>query len=312
LTVSGQDPAVRVRVPATTANLGPGFDCLGMAVQIYNALELRTCAAAGVQIQIDGTANSEDVPRDGQNLVYRAVQRVAAMTQTRLQDMCLRLTINAPLARGLGSSASAIVSGMLAANALAAKPLSRDELLHEMVLMEGHPDNIVPCYFGGLTASLLHDGGVMWERYEPHWDVRCVLFIPDYELSTAKAREALPKHVALRDAVFNLARVPIVIAKMVKGDLNELGIAMEDRLHQPHRKELIRESEVIIDEAERAGAAAVCLSGAGPAMLAIATIATAEPVACAWKNVMEGTGLTGSVVVTAPANEGATVELLAT
>lgn len=299
---------VRVQVPATTANLGPGFDCLGMAIQMYNQLELRVAAGSDVEIKIDGTAQADDVPRDGQNLVYRAAQRVFSLTRTRVGSLSLRLTINTPLARGLGSSASAIVSGMLAANTIAREPLPAQVLLEEMVAMEGHPDNVVPCLYGGLTASLLHEGGVMYERYLPHEIVRCVLLIPDYELSTTKARQALPRQVLLRDAVFNLARVPLVIARMVSGDFEGLSVAMQDSLHQPHRKSLIRESDVIIDEAERAGAAAVCLSGAGPTMLAIASPDKAQAVASAWRGVLEGTTVKGQVIVTAPENNGASVQ----
>ena len=156
--------SVHVRVPASAANLGPGFDCLGMALQLYNEVELRISPGSGLSIAISGSAFTEDLPRNETNRVFRIISRIFELTGTPLDHVELALTVNTPLARGVGSSAAAIVAGMLAANAVARTPLGDDALLREMVRVEGHPDNIVPCLVGGLTASLTYDGEVLYER----------------------------------------------------------------------------------------------------------------------------------------------------
>lgn len=299
--------SVHVRVPASTANLGPGFDCLGMALQLYNEVELRVSPGSGLAITVSGSASTEDLPRNETNLVYRVISRIFELTGTPLERIELALTVNTPLARGVGSSAAAIVAGMLAANTIACTPLDNDALLREMVHAEGHPDNIVPCLVGGLTASLAHDGGVVYERYAPHPSVRCVLLIPDYQLSTSKARQALPKSVPMRDAIFNLARVPLVITALTSGKLDHLSVLMDDRIHQPYRKELVRDYDLVASEAEKAGAAAVCLSGAGPTMLAVVQEHNAHRVAKAMKAVLDAAGVGSNPIITCPEMLGAVV-----
>lgn len=306
--IAGQTLKTRVRVPATTANLGPGFDCLGLALCFYNEIEAELTDSGGLQIAVSGSAASDHIPLDDRNLVYRCAARVFELAGRRLENLVLRLNLAAPLARGLGSSASAIVGGMLAANQLLDNPLSEEDLLREMVLMEGHPDNVVPCFQGGLTASLtMPDGRVRVIRHEPSPRVRFVVLVPDYELSTAKARQAIPKSIPLKDAVFNLGRVPFVLSSLASGDVNGLASFMDDRLHQPYRKPLIRQYDLIASQAEAAGAAAVCISGAGPTTLAVALEERAERVAEAWREVMAATQIGGQVLVLEGDNQGALV-----
>ena len=277
---------VRVRLPATTANLGPGFDCLGMALQIYNELTLRVDDEHELLIDVRGEHPPGRVPRDERNLVYRSVQRVFELTRRRPRGVAIGLDMQIPLVRGLGSSATAIAGGMAAANVMLGSPIAPDDLLAEMVSMEGHPDNIVACVKGGLAASLVTDRGVVWRRYVPAADLLCVLLIPSYELATRKARAALPKTVRLRDAVYNLARLPLLIDCLRDGNLSELGVLADDRLHQPYRCSLIRDYDLIVARAGQAGAAAVCLSGAGPTMLALCRGEVAEAVADAMREAL--------------------------
>lgn len=299
---------VRVRVPATTANLGPGFDCLGMALKLYNEVEAEAGGDRSLTIEIAGRATTDHISLDERNLVYRAAARVFELAGRRPEALTLRLSINAPLARGLGSSASAIVGGMTSANELLGCPLSPDDLLREMVAMEGHPDNVVPCARGGLTASLvLPDGRVVFLKETPAPVIRYIALIPAYELSTAKARQAIPKTIPLKDAVFNLGRVPFVLAKLASGNLQDLGAVMDDRLHQPYRKPLIRSYDLLASQAEQAGAAAVCISGAGPTILAVSTVDKADNVANAIREVMDATGITGEALVLEPDMDGAVV-----
>lgn len=296
---------VRVRVPATTANLGPGFDCLGMALEIYNEVEFEALDAPGLKIDVSGAACCDQMARDEQNLVYRAASRVFDLAGCRPAGLSMRLVVNAPLARGLGSSASAIVGGMSAANALLGNALGERELLREMVAMEKHPDNVAACYYGGLTAAVALEDRVLVQKYVPAPGVRCVVLIPDYELPTSRARQKVPRSVPVRDAVFNLARIPFVLAKITSGELNELSLVMDDRLHQPYRKALVRGYESIVSESESAGAAAVCLSGAGPAMIAFCSEHSAPRVAKAMQEVMRAICAGCQVVLCAPDNSGA-------
>lgn len=298
------DGAVKVRVPATTANLGPGFDCLGMALQIYNEVELVENRGDAPRVQVSGSEAGDDIPVDDKNLVFRSASRVFGLAGKSSDQLGIRLNIGAPLARGMGSSASAIVAGMAAANRLLGNPIDEAALVFEMAKMEGHPDNVVPCYVGGLTASLMLEESLVYERVEPAANIRCVLLIPGYELSTQKARAALPQKVPLKDAVFNLCRVPLVFSALRDGKLDNLDALMDDRLHQPYRKGLIREFDIIVNEAERAGAAAVCLSGAGPTMLAIADETKANAVAAAMKAVLSPIDPGCKTVVAAPENRG--------
>ena len=298
---------VRVRVPASTANLGPGFDCLGLAMQLYNEVELLTTGPDALRIEVVGRPSGEMIPDDERNLAYRAASAVFAMASHRPQCLTVRLLLSTPMARGLGGSAGAIIGGMTAANALLGDMLDRHELLAAAAQMEGHPDNVSACMHGGLVLSLVTDSGVAFRRYEPAPGIRLVLLVPEYELPTVKARQAIPKTVPHRDAYFNLARVPFVVDKLVSGDLSDLAGFMDDRLHQPYRKDLVREYDIIASEAENAGAAAVCLSGAGPTMLAVCEEQHAAAVAAAMKNVLDALNIPSQTIVTRPDTEGARV-----
>ena len=302
---------IRVRTPATTANLGPGFDFLGMALKIYNEVEMSRTEGEGYQLSVEGLPDSDHVPRDEHNLVFRAARKVFEMAGTPPGALNMKIRVNTPLARGLGSSASAIVGGMTAANELLGKPFDDQKLVYEMVAMERHPDNVVSAYYGGLTASLVLDNRIMHRKYLPAANVACVLLIPGYELSTSRARQAIPKNVPFRDAAFNLARIPFLIDKLTTGDLSGMGAIMDDRLHQPYRKPLIRDYDVLADEAESAGAAAVCLSGAGPTMLALCDVKNADNVAAAMRRVLDSIGIPCRVVVTSPDTEGTIVTRIA-
>ena len=295
---------VHVRVPASTANLGPGFDTLGLALELHNELILSPSPSGKLEIEIFGDADFTTVARDEHNLVYRAMKRIYSLANTDVPPLRLELTIRAPLARGMGSSASAITAGMAAANASLQTPLDDAVLLQEMVAMEGHPDNVVACAKGGLVACVRSGSKLMYTRTLPHPSLRFVLLIPDYELATMKAREAIPKSVPFRDAVFNLSRVPLVLDRLATGQIEDLSLLMDDRLHQPYRKSLVRQYDIVVGEAEKAGAAAVVLSGAGPTMLAVATSQTAPAVELAMRGVLESVGVKCATLIMTGDAEG--------
>jgi homoserine kinase len=282
---------VRVRVPATTANLGPGFDALGLALDLVNETEITHGGKPGLRIEVGGLADASLLPTDEHNLVFRALRRVFELAGETPQGLDLKLTVRAPLARGLGSSASAIVAGMAGAAVLLGDGLSPEGLLDEMVRMEGHPDNVVACLRGGLVVCAKAGDAVIHERFAPHPSLRYVVLIPDYELPTSKSRQAIPKSVPFRDAVFNLSRVPLVIERLRSGNLDDLAVLMDDRLHQPYRKQLVQGYDLVALEAERAGAGAVVLSGAGPTMLAVCVAAHAEAVRKAMSGALGSLGV---------------------
>ena len=279
----------RIRVPASTSNLGPGFDCLGLALAIYNTFTLQAHDDVAVDVTYSGwTPENGQVVNGGKNnMVWRAACEVARVAGRKLKGMRIAMELCAPLERGLGSSATAIIAGAVGANVLLGSPLSDDELLKHIVGFEGHPDNITASFYGGLTVSMLHRRTPYVARHKVSSDIRAVLAIPGYPLSTEKARAALPAEVQLTDAVHNLTRVPFVIHALKTGDLKCLAIAMEDKIHEPYRLALIRNSRAIRKAALSAGAAGVAISGAGPSLVAIATDKEAPAVAEAMNRQMK-------------------------
>jgi homoserine kinase len=266
---------IRVTVPATTANLGPGFDVLGAALTLYNKLEVvyDPRAAAGPacpEIVIEGEGR-DALPCDRSNIVWRSMERVFAAAKRRPAVKQLRLVNNIPLAAGLGSSAAARLSGILAANALCGNRLSTDDMLEIGVRLEGHPDNIVPALVGGLCISFarsLRDHKIRYVKLSPP-RLKAVICTPGFELATARARMVLPGTVPLGVAVYNSSRLALLMAALQGGRYELLSMAMEDRLHQPSRARLIPGMEAIFEAARTAGAFGAALSGAGPSLIAL-------------------------------------------
>jgi homoserine kinase len=256
--------AVRIAVPATSANLGPGFDSLGLALDLLNEFTVRTVGRKEERVVGRGTCQGL---ADG-GLFFRAMERVYALARRKRPPVEVTIQGRVPLGRGLGSSATAVVGGGLAANALLGDPFSPDELLGVMTEIEGHPDNVAPALFGGLTASAVVDTGVIVHAHRPDPGWLLALLIPSYELPTAEARKAIPRMIPHKDAVYNLTRLPLVIDAIVEGDADVLGRVLDDRLHEPYRKKFIKGFDAIRRGGVRAGATAVFLSGAGPTMAA--------------------------------------------
>lgn len=259
---------IRVQVPATTGNLGPGFDCLGMALELYNTVEMIS-TSHGLSIEISGEGAS-DLPRDEKNLVYQAAQRVFNQAGYTPPGLKLRLSNQIPVAKGLGSSTSAIVGGIIAANLLAGGKLSVKEIINLACSIEGHPDNAAPAVLGGIVISVQTDGEVKCIKIQPPQFLKGVVAVPDYSLATKTSREILPVQVSFQDAVFNVARAAFLVAALQQGDMALLGIAMEDRLHQSFRSSLIPGLKKVFAAAKLAGARGVTLSGSGPAVIAFA------------------------------------------
>lgn len=258
---------VKVKVPATTANLGPGFDAIGLALQIYNELTLSIAAGPRPEVQIEGEG-AESLPRDGSHLSLQAAGALFKAAGLKPPSWALLQVNRIPAGAGLGSSAAAIVGGMVAANAFLPHPLSREQILELAVQMEGHPDNVAPAIYGGMVISCRDQERLRTYRASPAPGLRLLLAVPDITLATSAARRVLPEQVPHSDAVFNTGRAAALAAALLTGKEDVLRWATEDRLHQPYRYHLIPGSEAALAAARRAGAGGAAISGAGPSIIA--------------------------------------------
>jgi homoserine kinase len=260
------NPEVTVHVPATTANLGPGFDCLALALDLWNEITFRL-EGADVKVEIEGEGKG-CLPTASSNLIARtALDFYDRMGRPKPQGLKIHCKNNIPLSSGLGSSAAAVLAGLLGANALLSEPAGQVEILRLADEIEGHPDNVAAALVGGLVVVLGGENGLLVRRFEvPSIPVTVVL--PEVDLPTKAARAVLPKTVPLEDAVFNIGRAALVVDALRSGNLDLLGQVMEDRLHQPYRLGLIPGGKRALLAARSAGAAAAALSGAGPSLAA--------------------------------------------
>lgn len=259
---------IKIKVPATTANLGPGFDCIGMALSIYNYLEVQEGTLNGESFTIYA---DEGVPVDENNLIYKTISDFYSNIGRELPPLTMRQKDYIPMTRGLGSSAACIVAGLIAANELSGAGLSKEELIQMAAQIEGHPDNSTPAFVGGLTVGAMTDQRLEYISI-PNQNLqklRFALMIPDFELSTEKARTVLPTNYSRHDVVHNTSRAALLIAALVSGDFEKLSYALDDRIHQPYRLSLVPNMDVILDHACKVGAYNTFLSGAGPALIAV-------------------------------------------
>lgn len=314
---------VTVTVPATTANLGPGFDCIGAALSLYNRFQfsrLEPSATEKLKITVTGQEAAK-VKIDDSNLAYQAFIKLYGYLNQSPPPVAIHIDMQVPLARGLGSSATAIVGGLVGANELAGKPLSQVEVMQLAIELEGHPDNVVPALLGGCRLAASNpppqpplskggltegfplreagltespplskggQGGGSWEICDIPWhpNIVPVVAIPDFELSTAEARKVLPADYSKADAIFNAAHLGLLVRALETGNQNWLRCALQDKIHQPYRQSLIKGYEAVQQAALNAGAYGMVISGAGPTLLALTDVANAEAVeremAAAW------------------------------
>lgn len=256
---------VVVKIPASTANLGPGFDALGMALSLYAWLELSVAEETEVKLYGEGM---EGLPTDSSNLVYQVAQRVFRKAGFADQPLKISMYSDVPLTRGLGSSASAIVGALVAANEMLGGALSQDELFHMATELEGHPDNVGASLFGGIVVSSWDGNEAPYVKITPPPALETIVIIPDFQLSTEKARHALPQQYDKSDVVFNIGRSSLLVAALASGQLQLIRAAMQDRVHQPYRASLIPGMSFILEQATRYGALGAALSGAGPTLIA--------------------------------------------
>lgn len=267
---------VSVKVPATTANLGPGFDCLGLALPLYNEVTVEETVMPGSGIEINIIEDSETfdvlaIPKDENNIAYKAIELLYNFIGQSVNDIKITIKTNIPVARGLGSSASVIVGGLVAANELLGRPADKAVLLSIASEVEGHPDNVAPAIFGGFClSSMENDGSVSYSKIEWPSEWKLTVLIPDYELDTSISRSVLPENISIRDAAYNIRKCAMLVDSVYRKDSEAMKKALKDKLHQPYRERLIKGFKELNELLENKDDILGCVvSGAGPTILII-------------------------------------------
>ncbi len=257
---------VRVRVPASSANIGPGFDCLGVALNMYNEAEFIPIDS-GMEIEIMDDAYF--IPRGENNFVYRGFKRVFDELGEKVCPIRIRLWSNIPVTRGLGSSSSSIVLGLMGANALTGNKLTKSELLRLACETEGHPDNVAAALMGGFTVACADGGEVVCSKTPVSDNLHFAAMIPDFYMQTKKSRAVLPGFVPFRNAAYNIAHSSLIVSAFTSGNHSLLAMGVKDRLHQRYRFSKVKSGEFIARSMRRNGALCSYLSGAGPTIMGI-------------------------------------------
>ncbi|WP_352418977.1 homoserine kinase [Proteiniborus sp.] len=254
---------IKVKVPATSANLGPGFDTLGLALNLYNTFLFEEISN-GLEVNgcDPGYANEK-------NLVYTSMMKTFDKIGYKPKGIRIDMNTDIPISRGMGSSAACILGGVIGANKLAKASLSNDEILDIATEIEGHPDNIAPALFGGLVVSVMEDENIYYDKISVANGIKFVALIPDFTLSTTKAREVLPSTISYKDGVYNVGRVSLLLSALSNGRFELLKVALDDKLHQPYRKKLIPRFDEILNKCYELGCLGAYLSGAGPTLMTI-------------------------------------------
>lgn len=255
---------VKVQVPATSANLGSGFDALGVAMELYNTVSMEESDKTEIK-----SLDNIEVPTDKSNLIYKSAEMIFDNCGRKLEGLKIHQTNNIPLARGLGSSSACIIGGMIAANEILGSPMTRTDILEFATKLEGHPDNVAPALLGGLVSAVLEGDKVWYVKEDLKRDIQFVVIIPNFELKTSDARNALPEMVSHADARYNLSRSALMALSIARGQYQNLRCAAQDKLHQPYRFKYIPFGERVVEKSYSMGAYASMISGAGSTLISI-------------------------------------------
>lgn len=309
---------VSVKVPATSANLGPGFDCLGLALPIYNTITIEETVLPGTGIEINLMSEEEEVidelifdniPRDENNIVYKAVEMLYNSIGQEPSELKINIQSQIPITRGLGSSAAVIVGGLLAANKLLGSPADETALLSIATEVEGHPDNVAPAILGGFVLSSQEDDGSIIYRklnWPKEWDI--TVCIPDFELSTNIARSVIPEQIPIQDAVYNAKHLAMLIQAVNTKDEKLMKSALHDKLHQPYRAKLVPGMKEIMEAFKHEDGVLGCvLSGAGPTMLVISHKYDLDKIKSTVKEVWEGQSIKSEIKTLKIEEQGAII-----
>ncbi|NPA52312.1 MAG: homoserine kinase [Aquificae bacterium] len=258
---------IKIKVPATTANLGAGFDTFGLALSLYNEFFIEESH----RFTIETNPKDRFLENPENNLFIKVLKHIYSRENKKLPPLHIRQITNIPVARGLGSSATAITAGILAGFYLLDKPLTEEEFFDIAYRFEPHPDNLLPSWKGNFITAVKHEKGTVYQQIDFPTDIKAVVLTPEIKLSTQEARQVLPKQIPLEDAVFNIQRASLFISALMNKNYKLLKIAMEDKLHQPYRKKLIPCFDNIVQNGYEEGALGVSISGAGTSIVALAT-----------------------------------------
>ena len=302
---------IHVKVPATTANLGPGFDALGLALDLWNEVDFVATDDRQIALTISGEGEGK-LPTDANNPIVEAALQIYDLAKKPCTGMRINCLNRVPLSSGLGSSSAAMLTGLLGANALLGNPFTDEEILKLAIENEGHPDNVAPAMLGGLVASIVFEGHVISLKLPARANrspMHVTIVLPDFDFPTRQARAILPRQVDRKDAIYNISRAVLVTEALRTGDLDLLGKAMMDALHQPYRLPLIPGAQTAMDAGRHAGAAAVALSGAGPSLIAFSS--KQDPnIGQSMKRAFEAAGLSARIFELGTSYEGAEVMIV--
>lgn len=253
---------VKIIVPATSANLGAGFDCMGLAIDLFNEIWIEPWDRLLIE-------TDDDLPKDGHNLVASTFKKTYELLGKKFVGAKIHQINNIPKTSGLGSSAACIVGGAAAANAMLNNPLSREELINFCTGIDGHPDNVVPAIIGGITASVINGAGKVHSfKCDAKNNLKLAVMIADFQLSTTKARAILPTDYSRNDLVYSMSRAVTTFAALMQGEYSKLKYLIDDKIHTPYRKPLIKNFAQNMNSLMENGALGVFLSGAGPTIAA--------------------------------------------
>ena len=296
---------ISVRAPATTANLGPGFDCLGLALDIWNETSFEIGHS---DLSISGEGENELV-LNLNNLLYRGFAKPFEIIGRDVPAVSIKAKNEIPVGRGLGSSAAAIVSGLIAGDKATGIGLSQDEILTLAAEMEGHADNVGPALLGGLQIVVSSNQEWVTSQVPIPKKISLIIFIPDKLVLTSEARSSLPEAVTLDDAKFNIGRASLFVNSMAQGDIDHLGIATQDRLHQDYRAALLPGINSVMKGALSAGADCVFISGSGPSVIAISED-RGMTVCYEMREAASNAGVHGEIRITQPSLYGASLQVI--
>lgn len=308
---------VTVKVPATSANLGPGFDCLGIALPIYNTITIEETVLPGTGIEINLMSENavldemifDNIPKDENSIIYKAVEMLYNSIGQEPSELKINVQSQIPITRGLGSSASVVVGGLIAANKLLGSPADTTALLSIATEVEGHPDNVAPAILGGFVLSSQEDDGtISCEKltWPDEWDI--TVCIPDFELSTNIARSVLPENVPLQDAIFNAKHLAMLIQAVNTKDIKLMKKALHDKLHQPYREKLVPGMKEIMEAFKHEDGVIGCvLSGAGPSILVISHKYDLDKIKSTVREIWEGQSIKTDIRTLKVENKGAEI-----
>lgn len=294
---------VSYKVPATSANLGPGFDCLGMAVNLYNTISFEEIEN-GLEISVTGDG-SENIPLDESNMAYETAKYFFDKVGYSPTGLRIHIHNYIPIGRGLGSSSSIVVGALLCANDIAGANLSRHEILNIANEIEGHPDNVTPALFGNITASVILEDEVEYKTIAPPDMLDTLVLIPSYEMPTHEARKILPRIYDRQDCIYNVSRASLLIMAMITSDYDLLSKVVDDKIHEPYRRSLIEEYDFFETTVKKYGALATFISGAGSTLMAFCHKTSSQEICEHLKEECIKNNISGTIKILSPVKEGA-------